>query len=164
MTLLFLRIVYFCCAGSSLQLGLSSRCGLGAALQVPRLPLVVASLVVEEGLQGMWGSGFAARGLSRISGSWALGHRLNSYGAQASCSEACGIFLDQGRNPCLLHWQVDSSPLSYHRRPSMILLNCHILEVKTLASPSPLFLFFLSYLPFSISYAISKTFKCLPLN
>ena len=25
-----------------------------------------------------------------------------------SCSEACGIFLDQGWNPCSLHWQVDS--------------------------------------------------------
>ena len=24
-----------------------------------------------------------------------------------SCSEACGIFLDQGLNQCLLHWQVD---------------------------------------------------------
>ena len=25
-----------------------------------------------------------------------------------SCSAACGIFLDQGSNPCLLHWQADS--------------------------------------------------------
>ena len=25
-----------------------------------------------------------------------------------SCSEACGIFLDQGSNPCPLHWQADS--------------------------------------------------------
>ena len=24
------------------------------------------------------------------------------------CSEACGIFLDQGSNPCPLHWQADS--------------------------------------------------------
>ena len=28
------------------------------------------------------------------------------------CSTACEIFLDQGLNPCLLHWQVDSLPLS----------------------------------------------------
>ena len=27
---------------------------------------------------------------------------------------ACGIFLDQGSNPCPLHWQVDSYPL-YHQ-------------------------------------------------
>ena len=25
-----------------------------------------------------------------------------------SCSTACGIFLDQGSNPCPLHWQADS--------------------------------------------------------
>ena len=25
-----------------------------------------------------------------------------------SCSAACGIFPDQGSNPCLLHWQADS--------------------------------------------------------
>ena len=36
-----------------------------------------------------------------------LEHRLNS------CSSACGIFLDQGLNSCLLHWQVDSLPLSH---------------------------------------------------
>ena len=34
--------------------------------------------------------------------------------AQAlSCSSACGIFPDQGSNPCPLHWQADSYPL-YH--------------------------------------------------
>ena len=31
----------------------------------------------------------------------------------SSCSEACGIFLDQGLNPCPLHWQVDSYPLCH---------------------------------------------------
>ena len=30
-----------------------------------------------------------------------------------SCSTACGIFLDQGSNPCPLHWHVDSLPLSH---------------------------------------------------
>ena len=30
-----------------------------------------------------------------------------------SCSEACGIFPDQGLNPRLLHWQAGSFPLSY---------------------------------------------------
>ena len=30
-----------------------------------------------------------------------------------SSSAACGIFLDQGSNPRLLHWQVGSSPLSH---------------------------------------------------
>ena len=35
-----------------------------------------------------------------------------------SCSAACGIFLNQGSNPCLLHWQADSLPLS-HQEPSL---------------------------------------------
>ena len=115
---------------------------------------VGASLVAEEGLQGMQASVVAAHGLSSICGSWSLGHRLNSYGAQASCSEAYGIFLDQGRNPCRLHWQVDSSPVSYHRSPSMILLNYHVLKVKTLASPSP----------FSFFSFLSFYFICHPKN
>ena len=28
--------------------------------------------------------------------------------AFSSCSSACGIFLDNGLNPCPLHWQADS--------------------------------------------------------
>ena len=35
-----------------------------------------------------------------------MAHRL-------SCSKACKIFPDQGLNPFLLYWQVDSLPLSY---------------------------------------------------
>ena len=34
-----------------------------------------------------------------------------------SCCVACGIFLDQGSNQCLLHWQVTSSPLSHQENP-----------------------------------------------
>ena len=29
-----------------------------------------------------------------------------------SCPKACEIFPDQGSNPCSLHWQVDSQPLT----------------------------------------------------
>ena len=32
---------------------------------------------------------------------------------------ACGIFPDQGSNPCLLHWQVDSFPWSHKRSPGV---------------------------------------------
>ena len=38
---------------------------------------------------------------SRRAGSVVVAHGL-------SCSAACRIFLDQGSNPCPLHWQVDS--------------------------------------------------------
>ena len=33
-----------------------------------------------------------------------------------SCSAACAIFPDQGLNPCFLHWQADSLPLSRQGR------------------------------------------------
>ena len=44
--------------------------------------------------------------------------------SQARMAVSCyfllqGIFLDQGLDPCLLHWQVDYLPLSHQRRPSI---------------------------------------------
>ena len=64
------------------------------------LSLVVAnkrySLVVKGELQSM---------SSKCAGSVVVVHGL-------SCSEACGIFPDQGLNLCLLHWQGGPLPLS----------------------------------------------------
>ena len=37
-----------------------------------------------------------------------------------SCSAACGIFPDQGSNPCPLHWQADSQPLRHQGSPEQI--------------------------------------------
>ena len=34
-----------------------------------------------------------------------------------SCSAACGIFPDQGLNPCPLHWQADSQPMRHQGSP-----------------------------------------------
>ena len=39
-----------------------------------------------------------------------------------SCSAACGIFPEQGLNPCPLHWQADSQPLHHQGSPYHILL------------------------------------------
>ena len=36
-----------------------------------------------------------------------------------SCSAACGIFPDQGSNPCPLHWQVDSYLLRQQGSPKL---------------------------------------------
>ena len=36
-----------------------------------------------------------------------------------SCSAACGNLLDQGSNPCFLHWQAGSSPLSHQASSEM---------------------------------------------
>ena len=40
-----------------------------------------------------------------------------------SCSAACGIFPDQGSNPCPLHWQADSQPLRHQGSPSNRIFN-----------------------------------------
>ena len=50
---------------------------------------------------------------SRRAGSVVVAHR-------PSCSAACGIFPDQGSNPCPLHWQADSQPLRHHGSPRQL--------------------------------------------
>ena len=59
---------------------------------------------------------------SRRAGSVAVAHR-------PSCSAACGIFPDQGANPCPLHWQADSQPLCHQGSPCRFILGnkCTIL-------------------------------------
>ena len=52
---------------------------------------------------------------SRRSGSVVVAH-------WPSCSAACGIFPDQGSNPCPLHWQADPQPLRYQGSPSLLIL------------------------------------------
>ena len=52
----------------------------------------------------LWGTG------SRRTGSVVVAHG-------PSCSAACGIFPDQGSNPCPLHWQADSQPLHHQGSP-----------------------------------------------
>ena len=37
-----------------------------------------------------------------------------------SCCAACGIFPDQGSNPCPLHWQADSQPLCHQGSPEVL--------------------------------------------
>ena len=52
----------------------------------------------------LWSTGF------RRAGSVIVAHG-------PSCSATCGIFPDQGSNPCLLHWQADSQPLRHQGSP-----------------------------------------------
>ena len=40
-----------------------------------------------------------------------------------SCFTACGIFLDQGFNPCSLYWQTDYSPLHHQGSPRSNICN-----------------------------------------
>ena len=61
------------------------------------------------------------RGLLRSTGSRRAGSVVVAHGP--SCSTACGIFPDQGSNPCPLHWQADSQPLRHQGSPQHSFLN-----------------------------------------
>ena len=65
------------------------------------------------------GSVFVARGLQ--SAGSVVAHRL-------SCFMACGIFPDQGSNPCPLHWQADSYPLRHKGSPRREHLSTHFIR------------------------------------
>ena len=87
--------------------GLHSSCSVGFSLS-RLLSWSMGSRVHR--LRQLWYMGSAAvPGLQRA-GSIVLVHRL-------SCSVARGIFPDPGSNPCLLHWQADSLPLSHQGSP-----------------------------------------------
>ena len=83
------------------------------------------SLVVASGGYSVCNAWASHCGDFSCCGAWALGAgvsvvaapRLQSTGSTVvpnslSCSKACGISLDQGSNPCLLHWQANSYPWS----------------------------------------------------
>ena len=53
--------------------------------------------------------------LLRSTGSRRAGSAIVAHGP--SCSAACGIFSDQGSNPCPLHRQADSQPLRHQGSP-----------------------------------------------
>ena len=55
--------------------------------------------------------------LLRSTGSRRAGSVIVPHGC--SCSVACGIFPDQGSNPCPLHWQADSQPLRHQGSPKV---------------------------------------------
>ena len=95
------------CAGSWLQHGLSRSCG-------------EWGLLSRYGAQASHCGSFSCCG-ARTVGCVALIIEALGLGSTASvvvahrlsCSKACGIFPDLGRNSCLLRWQADSLPLSH---------------------------------------------------
>ena len=59
--------------------------------------------------------------LLRSTGSRCAGSVVVAHGP--SCSVACGIFPDQGLNPCPLHWQADSQPPRHQGSPRFFFFN-----------------------------------------
>ena len=77
-------------------------------------PSLVAA---SKGHSPLWCTGFSLWWPLPL-GARALGARASVVVAHGlSCSAACGILPDQGSNPCPLHWQADSQPLSHQRSP-----------------------------------------------
>ena len=94
----YFLLFIFGCAVSLLLHGLFSRCGKWGRL---------SSCSVEASHCG----GFSLQ----LPGSWA---RLNSCGSWAYLLCSTWELPGSGLNPCLLHWQADSLPLSHQGSPS----------------------------------------------
>ena len=90
----------------------SSRGKRGPLFIAVRGPLTIAASLVAEHRPRCAGSAIVAHGPSR--------------------SAACGIFLDQGSNPCPLHWQADSQPLRHQGSPEYTHFKPLLLLIKTL--------------------------------
>ena len=105
----------FGCAGSLSLFGLFSSCieRRLPIIAMRRVLIVVTPLVAVHRLQG-------------VRASVVMAHRLG-------CSVSCGIFPDQGLNLCLLHWQVDSLPVSHQGSPSL-LTSMHILYLEHIST------------------------------
>ena len=111
-------VFIFGCAGALLLHGLSLVVESGASSPVAVLELLPeeASLVAEQRLSGAWASGVAAGVLSSC-GSRAAEHRLRSCDTWAQLLRSMWDLPRQGSNPCILHRQADSSPLSHQGSP-----------------------------------------------
>ncbi|KAJ8781153.1 hypothetical protein J1605_011137 [Eschrichtius robustus] len=83
------------------------------------LGLVCLTMMRTTGLKDRFGD-HSKEPVSHSTGSRRAGSVIVAHGP--SCSAACGIFPDQGSNPCPLHWQADSQPLRHQESPSNSLL------------------------------------------
>ena len=89
--------------------------------------------------------------LLRSTGSRRAGSVVVAHGP--SCSPACGIFPDQGSNPCPLHWQADPQPLRHQGSPILYFLIKINLPSNLHLSPASIFLsFIVTFLKRILSY------------
>ena len=94
----------------------------------------------------LWSAGSRGAGLcSVVRGRGSYGSQALSTGSVVgahgfTCPLACRISLDQGSNPCLLHWQAGSLPL-YHQgsplHPSLSVLIPNISLLQSLICSQP---------------------------
>ena len=91
--------------------------------------------------------------LLRSTGSRHAGSAIVAHGP--SRFAACGIFPDQGSNPCPLHWQADSQTLRHQGSPSILL--CRSKVVKSFAG-------IYIYIFFRNTFCICKMLLCKHFN
>ena len=78
---------------------------------------------------------FVVSGLTIVVASFCCGAQAPECAGFKGCGtgprllKACGIFLDQGLNPCPLHWQVDSHPLDHQGSPGNPFLKCKVSQI-----------------------------------
>ena len=90
---------------------------------------------------------------SRCAGSVIVAHR-------PSCYAACGIFPDQGSNPCPLHWQADSQPLRHQGSPIHEILPLTIPSSRLGIALSGKILFIIIVVSLYFSYFNNKINAC----
>ena len=116
------NFIYVFICGS---VGSSLLCGLFLQLQQAGAPLQLRHVGFSlRGLLLLWSTGSRAHRLQQM---WHAGSAVVIPGLQStcsvveahwlSCSLACGVSPDYRSNPCLLHWLVDSLPLSHQGSP-----------------------------------------------
>ena len=104
----------------------------------------VGSSFLREGFLQLWRAGAQSSsrcaGLSlsqplplRSTGSRRAGSVVVAHGP--SRSAACGIFPDQGSNPCPLHWQADSQPLCHQGSPLTLFLTVQTIWAQFCEAP-----------------------------
>ena len=83
----------------------------------------LSPVVVSGGHSSLWCTGLSLSQplLLQSTSSRCAGSVVVAHGP--SCSTACGIFPDQGLNPCPLHWQADSQPLRHQGSPYSVIFN-----------------------------------------
>ena len=121
-----------CCAGACLVVvsGAAPRREWGFSLCWPLLLPSTglgtgASVLPAQGLgrcdsRALELQSFQHRGSGAVThGPWSVGSAVVAQGLR--CSEACGIFLGQGLNPCPLQWQGTSYPLYHQGSPQVSL-------------------------------------------
>ena len=134
---------------------------------VERLNIFFFKYIFFLFIYGCVGSSFLCEGFLQLWQAGATLHRsarashyrgLSCCGEQAPDAQAqqlwltglvaprqCGIFPDQGSNPCPLHWQADSQPLCHQVSPERLNIFSHLLATQISSSLNCLCIYFVHF-------------------